>query len=146
MSDKKYRKGSHTVYDLKVHLVWITKYRYKVLEGGLGELVRDLVRQVCDSKDIQIIKGRISKDHVHLYISYPPKLSVSEIMRRIKGRSSRKIQDEFPHLKKRYWGKHFWAIGYGAFSAGNVTDEMIQAYLEKHDQHGNHNDDNFVVE
>ena len=146
MSGAKYRKSSHTTHDLRVHLVWITKYRYKVLEGAVGERVRDLVRQVCDSNDIQIIKGRVSKNHVHLYISYPPKLSISEIMRRIKGRTSRKIQDEFPHLKKRYWGKHFWGIGYGAFSAGNVTDEMIQEYLETHDQHGNHNDDKFVVE
>ena len=112
----------------------------------MGERVRDLVRQVCDSNDIQIINGRVSKNHVHLYISYPPKLSISEIMRRIKGRTSRKIQDEFPHLKKQYWGKHFWGIGYGAFSTGNVTDEMIQEYLNTHDQHGNHNDDKFVVE
>jgi putative transposase len=127
-------------------LVWITKYRYKVLKGAVGERVRDLVRQVCDSNDIQIIKGRVSQNHIHLYISYPPRLSVSEIMRRIKGRTSRKIQEEFPHLQKKYGGKHFWGIGYGAFSAGNVTDEMIKEYLDTHDQHGNHNDDNFVVE
>lgn len=114
--------------------------------GAVGERVRDLIRQVCDSNDLQIIAGRVSKNHVHLYISYPPKLSVSEIMRRVKGRTSRKIQEEFPHLKKTYWGKHFWAIGYGAFRAGNVTDEMIKEYLENHDRHGNHNDDQFKVE
>ena len=146
MSEQKYRKGSHTVYDLRVHLVWITKYRYEVFGGAVGGRARDLIRQVCNSNDIQIIKGRVSKNHVHLYISYPPKLSVSEIMKRIKGRTSRRIQDEFPHLKKKYWGKHFWGIGYGAFSAGNVTDEMIKEYLDTHDKHGNHNDDNFVVE
>jgi len=146
MDKRKYRKSSHTIHDLRVHLVWITKYRYEVMEGAVGERVRDLVRQVCDSNDIQIIKGAVSKNHVHLYISYPPKLSVSEIMRRVKGRTSRKVQDEFPHLKKRYWGKHFWGIGYGAFSVGNVTDEMIREYIEDHKSHGNHNDDNFVVE
>ena len=146
MSKKKYRKGSHTVYDLKVHLVWSTKYRYKVLTKEVGKRIRDLIRQVCDSNDIQIIKGVVSKDHVHLYISYPPKLSVSEMMRRIKGRSSRKIQDEFPQLSKRYWGKHFWGIGYAAFSAGHITDEMVQEYLEDHENHPNHNDDDFVVE
>jgi putative transposase len=146
MSKRKYRKGSHTVYDLKVHLVWITKYRYKVLTDDVGHRIRDLVRQVCDSNDIQIIKGRVSKDHVHLYVSYPPKLSVSEMVRRIKGRTSKKIQDEFPQLHKKYWGKHFWAIGYAAFSAGAVTDEMIQEYLDKHDKHPNHNDEDFVVE
>lgn len=146
MDKRKYRKGSHTVYDLRVHLVWITKYRYEVLGGVVGERVRELVRQICDSNDIQIIQGAVGKTHVHLYVSYPPKISVSEIMRRIKGRTSRKIQDEFPHLKKRYWGKHFWGIGYGAFSAGNITDEMIREYIENHEKHGNHNNDNFTVE
>ena len=146
MSNRKYRKGGHTTHELRVHLVWITKYRYEVLVGEVGIRVRDIIRQVCDSNDIQIIKGRVSKNHVHLYISYPPKLSISEIMRRIKGRSSKKIQEEFPHLQKRYWGKHFWGIGYGAFSAGNVTDEIVKAYLDMHDEHGNHNDENFVVE
>ena len=77
MSKKRYRSGSHTVYDLKVHLVWSTKYRYAVLTKEVGVRLRDLIRQTCDSNDIQIIKGRVSKDHVHLYISYPPKLSVS---------------------------------------------------------------------
>lgn len=142
---KKYRKGSHTVYDLKVHVVWSTKYRYQVLTKEIGRRIRDIIRQVCDSNDIQIIKGRVSKDHVHLYVSYPPKISVSEMMRRIKGRSSRKIQEEFPQLHKRYWGKHFWGIGYAAFSSGHITDEMIKEYLEDHDQHPRHNED-FVVE
>jgi putative transposase len=140
------RKGAHTVYELKVHLVWVTKYRYHVLKGEVGLRIRELLRQGCDAHDIQIIKGRVSRDHVHLYISYPPTLSVSEIMRRLKGRSSRKIQQEYPHLKKRYWGRHFWAIGYAAFSSGHVTDEMIQDYLERHADHPNHNNDDFVVE
>ena len=142
---RSYRKSSHTVYDLKVHLVWITKYRYKVLTKEIGLRIRELMRQVCDTNDIEIIKGRISKDHIHLYISYPPKLSVSEIVRKLKGRSSRKIQEEFPQLSKQYWGKHFWAIGYAAFSSGHVTDEMIMQYLEHHKNSRNHNDD-FVVE
>ena len=143
---KKTRKGSHTVYDLKVHLVWSTKYRYKVMTKEVGVRIRDLIRQVCDSNDIEIIKGRVSKDHVHLYISYPPRIAVSEIMKRIKGRSSRKIQEEFPQLGKQYWGKHFWGIGYAAFSSGHVTDEMIREYLDRHEDHPNHNDDDFVVE
>jgi len=143
---RSYKTGSHTVHDLKVHLVWITKYRYQVLTKEVGIRMRDLLRQTCDANEIEIIKGRVSKDHVHLYVSYPPKISVSEMMRRLKGRSSRKIQEEFPQLAKQYWGKHFWAIGYAAFSSGHVTDEMIQEYLEHHDKHPNHNDDDFVVE
>ena len=143
---KKYRKGSHTVYDLKVHLVWATKYRYSVLTKEVGQRIRNLITQICESNDIEIIKGRVSKDHVHLYISYPPKLAVSEIMRRIKGRTSRKIQEEFPQLHKQYWGKHFWGIGYAAFSSGTITDAMIEEYLEEHDQHSQQYDDDFVVE
>ena len=141
-----YKKTSHTVYDLKVHLIWITKYRYRVLTKDVGIRTRDLVRQVCDKNNIEIIKGNVSKDHVHLYISYPPKLSVSDIVKWLKGRTSRKIQEEFPQLGKRYWGKHFWAIGYAAFSSGHVTDEMIKEYLENHEKHPNHNDDDFKVE
>ena len=141
-----YKTSSHTVHDLKVHLIWITKYRYKVLVKDVGYRTRELIRQVCDANNVQIIKGRVSKDHVHLYVSYPPKLSVSEMVRKLKGRSSRKIQEEFPQLGKQYWGKHFWAIGYAAFSSGHVTDEMIQEYLEQHDKHSNHQDDDFKVE
>ncbi len=143
---RSYRKGSHTVHDLKVHLVWITKYRYTVLTQDIGIRLREIIRQVCDIHDIHIIQGRVSKDHVHIYVSYPPKLSVSEMVRLMKGRSSRKIQEEFPQLGKRYWGKHFWGIGYAAFSSGHVTDAMINEYLGNHENHPNHQDDNFVVE
>ena len=143
---RSYRKGSHTVHDLKVHLVWITKYRYTVLAQNIGIRLREIIRQVCDAHDIHIIQGRVSKDHVHIYVSYPPKLSVSEMVRLMKGRSSRKIQEEFPQLGKRYWGRHFWGIGYAAFSSGYVTDAMINEYLKNHENHPNHQDDNFVVE
>ncbi len=143
---RSYRKSSHSVYDLKVHLVWITKYRYAVLTKEVGLRTREIIRQICAQNDITIIRGVVSKDHVHLYISYPPKLSVSEMVKWFKGRSSRKLQDEFPQLGKTYWGKHFWAIGYAAFSSGHVTDEMIQEYLAHHEDHPNHNDDEFTVE
>ena len=143
---RSYRKSSHTIHDLKVHLIWITKYRYSVLTKEVGVRAKDIIRQVCDQKDIQIIKGVVSKDHVHLYISYPPKYSVSDIVKWLKGRSSKKLQDEFPQLGKTYWGKHFWAIGYAAFSSGDITDRMIKEYLENHDKHSNHNDDDFKVE
>ena len=135
------RRASHSAYSLKVHLVWITKYRYKVLTKPVGKRVREIIRQDCASMDIQIISGVISSDHIHLFISYPPKLSVSEIVKKLKGRSSRKVQQEFTELRRRYWGRHFWGIGYGAFSSGNVTDEMIQQYIAHHDEHPDHVDD-----
>ena len=82
---------------------------------------------------------------MHLYVSYPPTWSISEMMKRIKGMTSRKLQQEFPNLGKQYWGKHFWAVGYGAFSSGEVTDNIIKNYLENHDTK-NDSDDGFVVE
>ena len=102
-----HRKSSHNVYNLQVHLVWITKYRYKVLTGDVQLRCRDILRQVSNSLDIEILKGVVSKDHIHLHISYPPKLSVSDIVKRLKGRSSRLLLEEFPELKRRYWGGHY---------------------------------------
>ena len=139
------RRGSHSVYELHVHIVWSTKYRYSVLLGDVQLRCRDFIRQVCDSMDIRIMKGVVSKDHVHLHLSYPPKLSVSEIVKRLKGRSARLLLDEFSELKRRYWGQHLWGIGYGAWSIGNITDEMIQKYLDHHKDNPN-SDQNFILE
>ena len=94
--------------------------------------VRELVRQTCARYEIQILRGVVSKDHVHILVSAPPNISPSEIMRRIKGRVSRKIFEEFPHVKKRYWGRHFWARGYFCVTSGELTKEMIQEYLAHH--------------
>ena len=139
------RKGSHSVYELYVHIVWSTKYRYGVLRGDVQLRFRDLIRQVCDSMDIRILKGVVSKDNVHLHLSYPPKLSISEIVKRLKGRSARLLLDEFSDLKRRYWGQHLWGIGYGAWSSGNITDEMIQKFLDHHKDNPN-SDLNFILE
>ena len=139
------RKGSHSIHQLHVHLVWSTKYRYDILRGDIQTRCRDLIRQTCDTLDIQILKGVVSKDHIHLHLSYPPKLSVSEILKRLKGRSAKILLLEYTELKKRYWGGHLWGIGYGAWSTGNVTDEMIQEYLNHHKE-GPNSDQNFILE
>ena len=137
-----YRKGAHTVYDLKYHVVWATKYRYHVLKGEIGVRVRDIIREVCMSNDIIIIKGHVSVDHVHLYVSAPPRLSVSKMVQYIKGKSSRRLQQEYPSLRKRYWGQHLWARGYFCATSGTVTDEMVKAYIEQQDKPP---EDNFRV-
>lgn len=139
------RVSSHSVHNLQVHLVWSTKYRYHVLKDEVQLRCRDLLRQTCNALDINIIKGVVSKDHIHMHLSYPPKLSISEIVKRLKGRSSRKLLQEFPHLKKRYWGGHFWAIGYGSWSVGNITEEILQKYLDHHKDNPNGNE-NFILE
>jgi len=139
------RKGSHSIHQLHVHIVWSTKYRYAVLYGDIQIRCRDLIRQICDAMDVRILKGVVSKDHVHLHVSYPPKISVSDLVKRLKGRSARLMLDEFSELKKRYWGQHLWGIGYGAWSTGNITDQMIQEYLEHHKE-GPNSDQNFILE
>ncbi len=130
---QKYRKTSHTVYDIKYHLVWITKYRKKILKGELAKRVRELIREVCKANEVEIIKGHISDDHVHLFVSVPPHISVSKLMQYIKGKSSRKILSEFKTISKMYWGRHFWASGYFVVSSGTITDEMIVEYIENQD-------------
>lgn len=140
------RHGNHTVTRLTVHLVWITKYRYHVLKGEIQKRCRELLIQVCDSEDVRILKGVVSKDHVHMHIEYPPSKSISDLVKGLKGRSSRLLQKEFPELGKRYWGKHMWGIGYGAWSAGNITDDLIQEYLEHHKDRPNEDAENFMLE
>lgn len=140
------RRGSHTVSRLSVHIVWVTKYRYAVLKGEIQKRCREVIIQVCDSEDVKILKGAVSKDHVHLHIEYPPSKSVSELVKRMKGRSSRLLQQEYPELQRRYWGKHFWAIGYGAWSTGNLTEQLVEEYLEHHRNPSNQDRDNFLLE
>ncbi len=139
-----YRYGSHTVFNIEYHFVWVTKYRYHVLTGDIALRVRELVRQTCEAFEIQILSGVVSKDHVHIFVSAPPTMAPSEIMRRIKGRSAGKLFSEFPIIKKRYWGRHFWARGYFCATSGQVNEEMIKNYLEHHFE-PNRND-NFKTE
>ena len=88
----------------------------------------------------------IRQDHVHMHIEYPPSKSISDLVKRLKGRTSRLLQQEFPELQKRYWGNHFWAVGYGAWSTGNITEEMVAEYLEHHRNPSNQDNDNFLLE
>jgi putative transposase len=140
------RNGNHTISQLQIHIVWVTKYRYKVLKGKIQERCREILIQVCDAEDIRILSGVASKDHVHMHLEYAPSKSVSDIVKRLKGRSSRKLQMEFPELSKQYWGKHFWAIGYGVWSTGNLSTEMVEEYLEHHRTPSNKDSGNIMLE
>ena len=102
-------------------------------------------RQICDALDVRILQGLVSKDHVHLHVSYPPKVSVSDLVKRLKGISARLMLEEFVELKKRYWDQHLWGIGYGSWSTENITDAMIEQYLEHHRQ-GPNSDQHFILE
>jgi putative transposase len=139
-----YRKGSHTVHDIKYHYVWVTKYRYKILLGDIGLRIRDIIREVCMACDVKILKGSIGAEHVHLLVSVPPSMAPSKLAQYMKGKSSFKIQQEFPQIRKRYWGQHIWARGYFCGSTGTITDEAIKAYIENQSQQPE--DDGFKVE
>ena len=142
-----YTHGQHTVYPHRYHLVWITKYRYRVLQGELRLRVREIIAQVAEEMDVKIINGVLLNDHIHVFVSIPPQIAVSEFVKKAKGRSSRKIQQEFPEIRKRYWGRHFWGRGYFSSTSGNVTDEVITAYLDNHvDAHRCENINNISLE
>ncbi len=127
-----YRYGSHTVFKIQYHFVFVAKYRYKILTGDVGLKTRELIRQTCEAFEIQILKGVVSSGHVYIFVSAPPNMAFSEIMRRIKGRSSARLFESFPDLQKRYWGRHFWARGYFCVTSGEVTNSMIKEYLDHH--------------
>ena len=129
---KNYSRGQHTVYYHRYHIVWITKYRYKVLTRPMKERVRELIAQVAQELHVTIENGVVSSDHIHVFVSIPPPVAVSHFVKQAKGRSLRKLQQEFPELKKRYWGRHFWARGYFSATSGNVTDDVINEYINKH--------------
>ena len=124
------QKGAHTQYDLQIHVVWITKYRKKILIYKIAYRLKELLMQGCSAKGITIIRGNIQPEHVHLLLSIPPTLSVAQIMQYLKGRSSKKLQEEFPKLRKQFWGQHMWATGYFCRSVGQVTRQTIEEYIE----------------
>jgi putative transposase len=129
-----YDKGKHCVFYHRYHVVWSTKYRFKILRGDIQRRVHEIIRRVCCENGVDIISGVVSTDHVHIFVSIPPKLSMSDFMRKVKGRSSFLIQREFPALKKRYWGQRFWGRDYFSTTTGPITEDTVLQYLENHVQ------------
>jgi putative transposase len=128
---RRYRLEAHTKTDLEVHLVWIPKYGKRVLSGRVAIRVRDVLRQIAMEHELDIISGKVSADHVHLFLGYRPTQNISKTAQWLKGISSRVLLWEFSHLRKQFWGKHLWARGYLAVSSGNITDEMIREYIDE---------------
>ena len=125
-----YRTSAHAVFDIKYHFVWITKYRYKILRGRVAERARDLLRQICQARGAVVVRGAVSPDHIHMLVSCEPDMAPAKLVQYLKGRSSRRLQDEFPDLRKRYWGQHLWARNYFCASVGAVDEETIKKYIE----------------
>jgi len=123
------RRAAHTVYSLHYHFVFTTKYRKPVLVGEIGHSVRDLIREICRSEDIEILQGHVRPDHVHLLLSAPPHLAPSRVMQAIKGKTSHHLLQDYRRLRATFWGRHLWGRGYFVASSGNVTDETIAEYI-----------------
>jgi len=130
MAEVKYKKLSHVVYYHVYHIVWVPKYRYKVLEGALKIFVEDSIRMLSEWKGADVLELNIQNDHIHLVVSIPPKLSISEYMGIIKGKTAIKIFKSFSGLKKKpYWGNHFWARGYFSSTVG-IDEDKIRRYVK----------------
>jgi putative transposase len=143
---RRYRTGAHTKFDLQVHLVWIPKYRKKVLAGPVALRVRDLLRQIAMEHELHIVSGKVARDHVHVLVAHRPHQDVSTIVQWLKGISSRVLLQEFPHLRKQFWGRHVWARGYLAVSTGTITDEVIKKYIHEQEGEPVHDDSRFPID
>ena len=142
-----YSKTSHTSFYHRFHIVWITKYRYRVLQGELRIRVKEIIAMVAQEMGIKVVNGVLSADHVHIFAEIPPHISVSQFVKIAKGRSSRKIQSAFPEIRKKYWGCHFWARGFFSSTSGNVTDDIINNYIDNHsDAHKSNNLSNISLD
>ena len=128
-------------YDCKYHIVWITKYRKKVLSGLVAERLRELLRGICKEHEVEIIRGHVSQDHIHMFVSVPPHLAISKLVQYLKGKSSYKLLQENKQISKLFWGRHLWARGYFVATSGNVTDEVIMEYIKTQDEGSEANDD-----
>jgi putative transposase len=142
---KENRYGSHSVTRLTAHIVWVMKYRYLVLEGNIQKRCRELIIQSCDAEDVRILKGVVSRDHTHTHIDYPPSNSLSDLVERFKGRTPT-LAVRAPGVAEAILGRHFWAIGYGAWSASYITGEMVQEYLEYHRHPSDNETNNLILE
>ncbi len=123
-----FKRLAHAVWECKYHLVWCPKYRFRILSGEVGRSVRDIIKQLCEWKKVEILAGNIQVDHIHLVVSMPPKYSVSELVGFVKGKSAIKIFDRHLELKRRYWGRHFWAKGYCVSTVG-LDEDQIRKYV-----------------
>ena len=133
----KYRKLSHVVFKCDYHIVWVPKYRYRVLVGELGKLVSQDIVVLSERLACEVIELNVQSDHIHLVISVPPKVSISKLMGVLKGKLAIKLFKSYPSLrKKKYWGNHFWARGYFVSTIGIDEDKIIRyvKYQEKEEK------------
>ena len=131
------RGGAHTVYRLAYHFVWIPRYRREVLTGEIGRWLEELIREICGARDWEIEALAVEQDHVHLFVSCPPRDAPAKVMNVLKSITARELYREFPHLRRSHWGGELWADGYYVGSAGDhITSELIEQYIEYQESEG----------
>ena len=123
-----FKRLTHAVWDCKYHVVWCPKYRFQILKGDMGKSVREIIRRLCQQKGVEIIEGNVQVDHIHLVLAIPPKYSVSQVVGFIKGKSALAMFERHGKLRKRYWGRHFWARGYCVSTVG-LDEDRIRKYV-----------------
>src|SRR5208282_652654 len=130
ISMEAYNRSSHAVYRCEYHFVWVPKYRYHVLVKEVKPRLQEILIELCNWLDITVIEGAICSDHIHMYLSVPPKLAPSHVMKVLKGKSAERLREEFPELRKRYWGMHIWARGYFVSTVG-IDSDIIKQYVRQ---------------
>jgi putative transposase len=126
----RYWTGAHTKHKLMIHLVWLPKYRKRILKGKLAERTKELLELCAEANGWKIEEVNVQLDHVHLVVQFVPHISVSKMMQLFKGKSSRILRKEFPELEEFYWGDSFWSDGYFAETVGNHSLEAIKQYVK----------------
>ena len=138
-----YRRGAHAVFEIHPHIVFTAKYRKPALSGEVATRARDLVREICAQHEVKIMKGHVAKDHVHLFVSISPQVTISRLLQWLKEKTAHHLLAKFAHLKKQFWGRHLWARGYFCCSSGNVTDEIVAEYIANRNEN---QDEDFRVD
>ena len=143
MSKIKYRKLSHSIYHCNYHIVWTPKYRFRILEGILADMVEDKIKTISEWKEVEVIELNVQPDHVHLVCSIPPKLSVSNYVGIVKGKTATQMFKTFPRMKKKpYWGNHFWSRGYFVSTIGIDEDKVVRYVKYQEDEEKKRDKDN----
>lgn len=126
----KWKKLSHVVYQCSYHIVWCPKYRFRILKGEVGKFDQQKIESLCEMKSVEILELNVMEDHIHMVVTVPPKVSISEFMGILKGKTAINLFKSYPTLKKKpYWGNHFWSRGY-CVSTVSLDEEKIRRYVK----------------
>jgi putative transposase len=135
MVSSQIRSGRHCIWDLKVHVVFVTKYRRNVITQDIMEAMKSIFIEICDNSGAKLLEMNGEDDHVHLMIEYPPKLALSKLINNLKGLSSRILRKRFPSIRNKLWKGYFWSRSYYVASCGGVTIEVVKNYIENQRGH-----------